>query len=258
MLITTRYIIQEFVDGGELYSTLLDLGSFDEETAVRLFRQLISGLAYCHQFQICHRDVKPENLLLDSLGNLKLCDFGMACLHYTDKLNTSCGSPHYVAPEVAKGHAYRGEPADVWSAGVVLFVMLTSRLPFGHDCRPDEVGKVIQLIIRGVVDYRGDLSLPAMALFQRIFNTKPERRMTIDDIWKHPFIRQYDHMVTHPDPEISERWQGGPPPQLTENDCGDVLRPDQIDKDVLRSLCLLWHSGDPVDMMNHLTSPMCA
>ena len=251
-----RYIIQEFIDGGELYSHLTTTGRLSEDNSVRLFRQLISGLAYCHQFQICHRDIKPENLLIDEINNLRIVDFGMASLHYTDRLNTACGSPHYVAPEVASNAPYRGEPADVWSAGVVLFVMLTARLPFGSTCGADEIPELIQQILRCEVEYGDDLPENAEDLFRRIFVVDPTTRITIDEIWKHPFISKYDAMAKDPDPEVAEQWIGGPPEKITQADCGQIISdPESIDKDVLKTLCILWHSGDTKEMLTHLTSP---
>ena len=125
------YLVLEHVEGGELFDYVSSNGALPEEEAVRLFRQIIGGLSYCHRFNICHRDLKPENILLDGARNVKLADFGMAALQPKGKwLNTSCGSPHYAAPEIILGDPYRGDKADIWSVGIILFAMLNGFLPF--------------------------------------------------------------------------------------------------------------------------------
>jgi serine/threonine-protein kinase CHEK1 len=107
----------------------------DDDIAQFYFMQLLSAIMFCHSKGVAHRDIKPENLLLDGDGNLKVGDFGLAALfNYQGKtryLNNVCGSPPYVAPEVAqKGHPYQGPPVDAWSCGVVLFVLLVGNTPW--------------------------------------------------------------------------------------------------------------------------------
>ena len=247
--------MQEFIDGGELYEYIKSKKGLPEEDAVRLFRQLISALAYCHQFEICHRDVKPENCLVDSNGNLRLCDFGMAALHYQDLLETSCGSPHYVAPEVAQYRPYRGEMADVWSAGVVLFIMLSGHLPFGHNMKPNQVELVLKQICSAKVDYQEDDNFRHEAgdLIVSIFQTEPDERITIDEIWDHPLMKKYEHMLK--DPKNKGKWMGGPPADLDPGECGEVIKEKKhLDTDVLKTLCVLWHSTDNDKMVEKIMS----
>jgi carbon catabolite-derepressing protein kinase len=105
-----------------------------EAQARKFFQQMISGIEYCHQRQIVHRDLKPENVLLDNDLNVKITDFGLSSEIIDGTfLQTSCGSPNYAAPEVIKGGMYTGPEIDVWSAGVILYVMLCGRLPFEDD-----------------------------------------------------------------------------------------------------------------------------
>lgn len=128
------YLVLEYVEGGELFDLLVERGPLPEVEAIKYFRQIILGTAYCHALGICHRDLKPENLLLDSQLNVKLADFGMAALESNGKLlETSCGSPHYAAPEIVSGLKYHGAASDVWSCGVILFALLTGRLPFDDE-----------------------------------------------------------------------------------------------------------------------------
>lgn len=105
-----------------------------EHQARRFFQQLISGIEYSHRLKIVHRDLKPENVLLDDDLNVKIADFGLSNeIKDGDFLKTSCGSPNYAAPEVIRGGLYTGPEIDVWSAGVILYVMLCGRLPFEDD-----------------------------------------------------------------------------------------------------------------------------
>lgn len=114
------FMILEYVPGGELFDLLVDQGKLDTVTALAYFQQLISACDYLHRNNIAHRDLKPENILLsEDKKTIKIADFGMAAWVPTQKhmLATSCGSPHYAAPEVILGEKYDGERADVWSCG---------------------------------------------------------------------------------------------------------------------------------------------
>ncbi|XP_019440212.1 PREDICTED: CBL-interacting serine/threonine-protein kinase 24 isoform X2 [Lupinus angustifolius] len=126
------YIILEFVMGGELYDKIVQLGKVSENESRRYFQQLIDAVAHCHRKGVYHRDLKPENLLLDDYGNLKISDFGLSALTKkgVDLLHTTCGTPNYVAPEVLSNLGYDGAAADVWSCGVILYVLMAGYLPF--------------------------------------------------------------------------------------------------------------------------------
>ncbi|KAA3476598.1 CBL-interacting serine/threonine-protein kinase 8-like [Gossypium australe] len=129
---TKIYIILEFITGGELFDKIVHKGRLSEAEARRFFQQLIDGVEYCHSKGVYHRDLKPENLLLDSLGNLKISDFGLSALpeQGVSLLRTTCGTPNYVAPEVLSHKGYDGAVADVWSCGVILYVLMAGYLPF--------------------------------------------------------------------------------------------------------------------------------
>ena len=117
--------------GGELFNYIVEHGRMSEAKARRFFQQIISGIEYSHRLKIVHRDLKPENVLLDADLNVKIADFGLSNeIKDGDFLNTSCGSPNYAAPEVIRGGLYTGPEIDVWSCGVILYVMLCGRLPF--------------------------------------------------------------------------------------------------------------------------------
>lgn len=129
------YIIMEYVKGGELFAKIAE-GRLREDVARKYFQQLISAVDFVHSRGVVHRDLKPENLLLDENGDLKVTDFGLSAL--TDKqhdgagflLHTQCGTPAYIAPEVLKKKGYDGAKADIWSCGIILYVLLAGFLPF--------------------------------------------------------------------------------------------------------------------------------
>ncbi|KAJ6863570.1 CBL-interacting serine/threonine-protein kinase 24-like [Populus alba x Populus x berolinensis] len=129
---TKIYIILEFVTGGELFDKIVHQGRLEENESRRYFQQLIDAVAHCHCKGVYHRDLKPENLLLDAFGNLKVSDFGLSALPQkgVGLLHTTCGTPNYVAPEVLGHQGYDGAAADVWSCGVILFVLMAGFLPF--------------------------------------------------------------------------------------------------------------------------------
>ncbi|MDA4133788.1 MAG: protein kinase, partial [Thaumarchaeota archaeon] len=142
---------------------------------------------YCHRHKIVHRDLKPENLLLDENLNVKIADFGLSNI-MTDGnfLKTSCGSPNYAAPEVIGGKLYAGPEVDVWSCGVILYVLLVGRLPFDDDHIPSLFAK----IAKGSYVVPTWMSTGAAALIRKMLQTNPVNRATIDDIRRDPWFMQ--------------------------------------------------------------------
>ncbi|KAF6156673.1 hypothetical protein GIB67_017809 [Kingdonia uniflora] len=141
---TKIYIILEFITGGELFDKIVHQGKLSERESRRHFQQLIDAVDYCHSKGVYHRDLKPENLLLDSQGNLKVSDFGLSALSQegVELLHTTCGTPNYVAPEVLSHQGYDGSAADVWSCGVILYVLMAGYLPFDETDLPTLYAKV--------------------------------------------------------------------------------------------------------------------
>ncbi|KAG0461255.1 hypothetical protein HPP92_021552 [Vanilla planifolia] len=174
------YIILEFITGGELFDKIVHHGKLNENDSRKYFQQLIDGVDYCHNKGVCHRDLKPENLLLDSQGNLKISDFGLSALRGegVNLLRTTCGTPNYVAPEVLSHKGYDGAIADIWSCGVILFVLLAGYLPF------DEVdlGTLYCKIENAEFSCPSWFSIGAKSLIHRILDPNPERRIRIEDI----------------------------------------------------------------------------
>ncbi|KAL4904701.1 hypothetical protein BDW74DRAFT_185562 [Aspergillus multicolor] len=240
------YLVLEYVEGGELFDYVSNHGPLPEEEAVRLFRQIIAGLGYCHRFNICHRDLKPENILLDGEHNIKLADFGMAALQPAGHwLNTSCGSPHYAAPEIIYGRKYRGDRADLWSCGIILYALLTGFLPFDGG----DLHSTLQLVRKGDYMIPPGISDEAADLIQRILQKKPEDRISMEDIWKHPLLRKYEKFHQ----AICNHYLG-PPPPLSPQDCGPPVVRQDIDVDLLRNLQTLWHDVKPEQLIEKLLS----
>jgi serine/threonine protein kinase len=131
---TKIYIVMELVTGGELFDKIASRGRLKEDDARKYFQQVINAVDYCHSRGVYHRDLKPENLLLDASGTLKVSDFGLSALSQQVRedglLHTTCGTPNYVAPEVINNKGYDGAKADLWSCGVILFVLMAGYLPF--------------------------------------------------------------------------------------------------------------------------------
>ena len=118
------YLILEYAERGELFEILILNKSFNLGLAAKYFRELIYGLEYLHSTLICHRDLKPENILVTSDDSIKIADFGFAKFMRSNITSTSCGSPHYAAPELISGLPYDSFKSDIWSCGVVLYTMI--------------------------------------------------------------------------------------------------------------------------------------
>ncbi|XP_047053938.1 CBL-interacting protein kinase 1-like [Lolium rigidum] len=187
---TKIYMVLEFVNGGELFDKIAIKGKLSEQEGRRLFQQLIDGLAYCHDKGVYHRDLKPENVLVDRKGNIKISDFGLSALpqHLGSDglLHTTCGSPNYIAPEVLQNRGYDGSLSDIWSCGVILYVMLVGYLPF------DDRNLVVlyQKIFKGDMQIPKWLSPAAQDLLRKILEPNPLKRITIAGIKEHEWFRK--------------------------------------------------------------------
>ncbi|KAH9932110.1 snf 1 [Epithele typhae] len=182
---TTDIIIVLEYAGGELFNYIVANGRMHENQARRFFQQIVSGIEYSHHLKIVHRDLKPENVLLDDDLNVKIADFGLSNeIKDGDFLKTSCGSPNYAAPEVIRGGLYTGPEIDVWSAGVILYVMLCGRLPF----EDDDVQTLFTKISQGVYHLPSYLSPDAKGLINGMLAVDPVKRITIPEIMHHPFF----------------------------------------------------------------------
>ncbi|XP_057521795.1 CBL-interacting serine/threonine-protein kinase 6-like [Amaranthus tricolor] len=180
------FLAMELVRGGELHTKVSKEGKLEEDLARSYFKQLISAVDYCHSRGVFHRDLKLENLLLDQDGNVKVTDFGLSAL-FEEKgeneqvmLRTCCGTPHYVAPEIVskKGQGYDGAKADIWSCGIILYVLLAGYLPF-HD---ENVVQLYRKVNNGDFTCPTWFSSEAKDLIIRMLDPNPSTRITVSEI----------------------------------------------------------------------------
>lgn len=207
LFLTSEYlaIVTEFAAGGDL-ADYIDRHkashrgkSLSEDQARWLFQQLITGLDFCHQMGIANRDIKLENTLLSDRSAwpvLKLCDFGYSKDEYMESVcKTMCGTPEYVAPEVLLYNRYEGKSADIWSCGVMLYVMLTGAFPFRR--KEDEglnTTRLLQRMFPRIIkaDYLRpkNISPECLDLLEKMLDVDPEERVTVGDIMQHPWYLQ--------------------------------------------------------------------
>jgi len=186
---TKIYFVLEYVRGGELFNKVAK-GKLKEDVARKYFQQLISAVDFCHSRGVYHRDLKPENLLLDENENLKVSDFGLSALAESKRqdglLHTTCGTPAYVAPEVINRKGYDGSKADIWSCGVILFVLMAGYLPF-HDPNLMEMYRKI-----GKAEFKCPNWFPSNVrrLLSRILDPNPATRISIAKIMENPWFRK--------------------------------------------------------------------
>ena len=188
-VIETKYIIylvQEYVQGKELNDYLYTKGKLSEIEACKFFHQIISGLSYLHHCGIVHRDFKPENILLTNDDKiLKIIDFGLGNTYEKGQLlKTGCGSPCYIPPEMIKEMGYNGEETDIWSAGIILYLMLCGTLPFYEE----DNQLLYQKIIKGEYTIPKYLSEEAKDIIKQILEVDPKKRINFEKIKKHPWF----------------------------------------------------------------------
>ncbi|XP_076904982.1 CBL-interacting protein kinase 5-like isoform X2 [Bidens hawaiensis] len=186
---TNIYFAMEYIKGGELFDKVAK-GRLKEDAARKYFQQLISAIDFCHSRGVCHRDLKPENLLIDESGKLKISDFGLSAVSESRRqdglLHTMCGTPAYVAPEVINTKGYDGVKADIWSCGVILFVLLAAYLPF-YDANLMNMYKKIS---KGSFKCPQWFSPEVKGLLFRILDTNPNTRITAPEIMQHSWFKK--------------------------------------------------------------------
>ncbi|MBA0748355.1 hypothetical protein Gogos_005192 [Gossypium gossypioides] len=180
-------------------------GKLSEAEGRKFFQQLIDGVGYCHDKGVFHRDLKLENVLIDAKGNIKISDFGLSALpqHIGEDglLHTTCGSPNYVAPEVLANRGYNGATSDIWSCGVILYVILTGYLPF--DDR--NLAVLYQKIFKGDTRIPKWLSSGARSMIKRILDPNPNTRITMAGIKNDEWFKQ-DYSPAVPDDDEEDTY----------------------------------------------------
>lgn len=199
---TKIFFVLEFVKGGELFAKVAK-GRFSEDLSRKYFQQLISAVSYCHSRGVFHRDLKPENMLVDENGDLKVSDFGLSALTEQIRpdglLHTLCGTPAYVAPEILSRRGYDGTRIDVWSCGIVLFVLTAGFLPFNDPNLMNMYRKI----------YKGEFRCPKWMspdlkrFLSRLLDTNPNTRITINEIERDPwFEKGYTQLKCHENEDL--------------------------------------------------------
>ncbi|KAI1379035.1 Pkinase-domain-containing protein [Hypoxylon crocopeplum] len=226
------YLVMEYVPEGDLYSYIVKAAPLSEVEGMSYFRQLLSAVEYVHSFNICHRDLKPENILITEGGQVKITDFGMSAMHQgpNHRLRTSCGSPHYAAPELLKMGPYRGEQSDIWSLGVILYGLLSNSLPFSDS----HVPTLLEMIKKGTYKMPLFLSHEAQDLIARILVADPNVRLNSAQIWQHPLVRRYDHLDDYNKKDRTLNYR--------VNARYDAVPPEEVDKHTLRQLKSVMHT----------------
>ncbi|KAJ7958500.1 Non-specific serine/threonine protein kinase [Quillaja saponaria] len=186
---TKIFFIMEYVRGGELFAKVAK-GKLKEDLSRKYFQQLISAIDFCHSRGVSHRDLKPENLLLDENEDLKISDFGLSALpeqlRNDGLLHTQCGTPAYVAPEVLRKKGYDGSKADIWSCGVILYVLLAGFLPF----QDVNLMNMYRKVFKAEFDFPPWFSSESRRLISKLLVADPGRRITIPAIMRVPWFRK--------------------------------------------------------------------
>ncbi|XP_044635151.1 maternal embryonic leucine zipper kinase isoform X2 [Equus asinus] len=203
------FMVLEYCPGGELFDYIISQDRLSEEETRVIFRQIVAAVAYVHSQGYAHRDLKPENLLFDEYHKLKLIDFGLCAKPKDNKdyhLQTCCGSLAYAAPELIQGKSYLGSEADVWSMGILLYVLMCGFLPFDDD--------------------------NVMALYKKIM-VDPKKRISVKNLLSHPWIMQ--------DYNCAVEWQSKTPFIHLDDDCVTELSVHhRNNRQTMEDLISLW------------------
>jgi len=191
---TKLYLILELGDGGDLYDYIMrHENGLDQQSARHYFRQVVQAISYCHQLHVVHRDLKPENVVFfEKLGMVKLTDFGFSNKYNPGQmLETSCGSLAYSAPEILLGDSYDAPAVDIWSLGVILFMLVCGHPPF-QEANDSET---LTMIMDCKYTVPPHVSEGCRRLIGRMLQRDPCKRANLDDIASDPWLQAGSHMV---------------------------------------------------------------
>ncbi|KAB8238938.1 putative serine/threonine protein kinase Kin1 [Aspergillus alliaceus] len=229
------YMLFELVNGGQMLDYIISHGKLKEKQARKFARQIAGALDYCHRNSIVHRDLKIENILISKTGDIKIIDFGLSNLFSPRSLlKTFCGSLYFAAPELLQARQYTGPEVDVWSFGIVLYVLVCGKVPFDDQSMPKLHAKIKQ----GVFEFPQGLSAvtelciftECRSIISRMLVTDPKQRASLAEIMNHPWMNKgyngppenylpHREPLQHPlDAEVIEKMTGfdfGPPEYIT-------------------------------------------
>lgn len=210
------YMVFEYVNGGQMLDYIISHGRLRERVARKFARQIGSALDYLHRNNVVHRDLKIENILISETGNIKIIDFGLSNLYDPiSHLSTFCGSLYFAAPELLNAKVYTGPEVDVWSFGVVLYVLVCGKVPFDDQSMPALHAK----IKRGLVEYPVWLSAECKGLLSRMLVTNPAARAPLSEVLEHPWMVR--------------GFNGPPDSHLVHR---EPLRADELDRQVIKGM----------------------
>jgi calcium-dependent protein kinase len=188
-------IVTELCPGGELFQQIIDKGPFTERYSAYVMYQIFSAVNYCHKMHIVHRDLKPENILIvakdrEGLPTIKICDFGTSKMFEKGAVERKLvGSSYYIAPEVLKKHY--NEKCDVWSCGVIMYILLSARPPFGGE----DDNEIMERVATGKYDLESPpfnkLSKNSIDLIKRLLTMDPEQRISAEQALNHPWFKEF-------------------------------------------------------------------
>ncbi|KAM7012227.1 calcium/calmodulin-dependent protein kinase type IV [Tautogolabrus adspersus] len=197
-------LVLELVTGGELFDRIVERGYYSERDAAHVIKQILEAVAYLHENGVVHRDLKPENLLYADLSldaPLKIADFGLSkIIDDQVTMKTVCGTPGYCAPEILRGNAY-GPEVDMWSVGVILYILLCGFEPF-FDPRGDQYmySRILNCDYEFVSPWWDDVSLNAKDLVSKLIVLDPHKRLSVREALQHPWVlgkaARFSHMDT--------------------------------------------------------------
>ena len=186
-------IVMEYVKGGDLFNELVQYGKIPEQKAKQYFIQLLHAVMYMHEQNMCHKDIKLENILLFNNTHIKLCDFGYTTNFHSDEVSLLVGTPAYLPPElIQKKRIYYPAKIDVWSCGVSLYVMLFGEYPFPDQ---DDIKMMLRNICRGRYEIPKDtyISKECRDILQSMLITDPHKRPNICNILCHPWLTKHNY-----------------------------------------------------------------
>ena len=190
---THFFIVMEYICG-DLLTFIRKRNKLNEPISKVIFKQIIEGLRYIHKKNIIHRDIKLDNILIDTTNTVKICDFGVSRrIQRGEKIYERCGTPAYIAPEIYKKMGYTGFQSDVWSAGVTLYYMLSGNLPF----KGNNIHDLENAILLGEYHKIRDISYEANDIIEKMLKLNPSERITIDEILKHPWLKNVNLTNRH-------------------------------------------------------------
>lgn len=189
---TQIFMVLELVTGGELFDRIVSRGTYTEKDAAKAISDILNGVKYLHSRGVVHRDLKPENLLYESMtdqSKLKIADFGLSRIIESEvKMSTVCGTPGYCAPEVLRGQEY-DEASDLWSVGVIAYILLCGYEPFFSDNECDMYRKIINGDYKFEKEYWGEISENAKDLVCRLLVVDPKKRLTAKEALQLPWVQ---------------------------------------------------------------------